>query len=204
MNILIAIASCANHLNRNTACLETWASPESIYDCAEKYIGTHNLVIQIFTGKDLGVSDEYEALPAKVRAICEYAHDTEFDVLLKCDSDTFVWLNRFLESGFAEYDYVGWTGGIVHPSEEYASGGAGYVLSRKAFSIVAEAPLTLDTAEDRWVGRVLYDGGIIVHRDTRYAHGFHRKPFEDNTLVTYHPASPKRMMELWEKEKSRT
>jgi hypothetical protein len=189
MRLLIAVVSCAAHLNRNTAVLETWGTDERV---------------KVFTGKDLEVSDDYEQLPAKVKAVCEFALDNNFDFLFKCDSDTFIFLDRLLASGFEQYDYSGWTGGIAEVSEEYASGGAGYWLSRKAFEIVAKAPLTKETAEDKWVGRVLYDAGIIVHRDTRYgvptrwgSHEPERNPFDDTDLLTWHPSPPKRMYELW-------
>lgn len=201
MKILIAIASCAEHLNRNTAVLETWASRDYFWqgDAFERRF--NGVFIKLFTGRDLGVSDDYKALPQKVKAICEYADVHEFDFLWKGDSDTFVWLDRLLTSGFERHDYCGWTGGVVEPSKEYASGGAGYWLSRKAFEIVANAQLTDDTCEDRWVGRVLYDAGIIVHRDTRYGTPqlFDTRPgnaFTDKTLLTYHPVSPKMMYEL--------
>jgi len=202
MKILAAVVSCAQHLNRNTAVLETWGRENRLFFTASFANPSHRTIeysIKLFTGRDLEVPDDYAHLPQKVKAVCEYASDNEFDFLFKADSDTYCFVQRLLDSGFESHDYVGWTSGLASmpPCDEYASGGAGYWLSRKAFSLVAKAPLTDDTCEDRWVGRVLYDAGILVHRDTRYGvPQSGRNPFTDNELLTWHPCPPKRMYEL--------
>lgn len=207
MNILIAIASCEAHAERAKVCVETWAKTwDGPYymqrglapDQAAIYNEPINLCVHVFDGRKLNVGDEYKDLPAKIQAICGWALKRKYGWLLKVDTDTFVWIDRIMASGFEKFDYRGWTHEPTPPEEQYASGGAGYWLSAKAMRVIAEAELTDDTCEDRWVGAVLYKAGIIVHRDTRYAHGEERLPFEDKTLVTYHPASPKRMRELYE------
>jgi len=211
VKVLVAVLSCAKHLNRNTACLETWASNAYLAPAPERGIfaalplpfgknGSH-VSLGLFTGKDLETGDEYVDLPAKIKSLCDFAIDDDFDWLFKCDSDTFVWLDRLLASGFEQFDYIGWAGGVVEPAQEYASGGAGYWLSRKAFEIVAKAPLTSDTCEDRWVGRVLFDAGIIVHRDVRYAHGRHDEIATNKELLTMHPCSPAMMYKIWKENR---
>ena len=55
------------------------------------------------------------------------------------------------------------------PGVGYASGGAGYFLSRKAAAIVAERLASYPTgAEDLLVGRVLKDAGIELSIDPRF------------------------------------
>jgi hypothetical protein len=172
--VLIAVPSCEADRELVSACKATWA--ESVNNLCD---------IVFFTGEVLGVPDNYEDLPIKVQAICKWALLRNYDFMLKVDSDTYVWLDRILASGFEQHDYSGWTGGKAAAKDEYASGGAGYWLSKRAMQIVAEASLTSDTCEDRWVGRVLYDAGIIVHRNVHHAHGRHEEVTPE--LLTMHP-----------------
>ncbi len=82
-------------------------------------------------------------------------------------------------------DYVGteWKPGVG-----YASGGAGYFLSRKAATIVAETLAITHWAEDLHVGNVLRATGIPLSIEPRlvpFASMEHR-PRRDNELITLH------------------
>jgi hypothetical protein len=103
--------------------------------------------------------DEYDHLPFKVRNACEYGYQYEHDWLMKLDVDTYVRpekIEPFLPF-FGDYT------GFILTGETYCSGGAGYLLSRKAMEIVAHGEVN-DTLEDRWVGKVLSREGIVpVH-----------------------------------------
>ncbi len=116
----------------------------------------------------LPVSDAYEALPLKTRGICRWAAEHQYDWLFTCDDDTYVAPERLFGSGFEQYDYVGRfrgpSGGYPAP---YCSGFA-YWLSRRAMEIVARQPLSSDTADDRWLGNVLHEAGIVGSLDGRY------------------------------------
>jgi hypothetical protein len=172
--VLIAVPSCEADRELVSACKATWA--DSVNNPCD---------IVFFTGEILGVPDSYEDLPIKVQAICKWALDRNYDFMLKVDSDTFVWVDRILGSGFEQHEYSGYCNPKVAAKDNYASGGAGYWLSKRAMQIVAEASLTSDTCEDRWVGRVLYDAGIIVHRNVNHAHGRHEEVTPE--LLTMHP-----------------
>jgi hypothetical protein len=78
------------------------------------------------------------------------------------------------------------------PGVGYASGGAGYFLSRKAAAIVAERLASYPTgAEDLLVGRVLHSAGIEFSIDPRFVPfgSPDHRPRADNDLITLHAAS---------------
>lgn len=181
LKVLIAIPTCEADKELEEACKATWAGHQE-WNLPFPMVAN----IAFLDGPTLGVADGYDDLPIKVQAICKWALQLDYDFLFKCDSDTYVWMNRLFTSGFEQHDYSGWTGGKVAPKDEYASGGAGYWLSRRAMEIVANAELTDDTCEDRWVGRVLFDAGIIAHRNPLHAHGRHDEAAE-HKVVTMHP-----------------
>jgi hypothetical protein len=97
----------------------------------------------------LPVQDDYEALAIKTKAIAGWFLKHDYTNLFKCDNDTFVIPQRLLESDFENVDYLGSPVGDV-----YHHGGVGYFLSRTAAEILVDSDVD-DTAEDRWVGRML-------------------------------------------------
>lgn len=107
-----------------------------------------------FDGPMLGVGDSYLDLPSKTRAICSYAVTHDYDWLLILDDDVILKPEQ-LTVPTADY-----AGRINHTGSGWCSG-AFYWLSRKAFTIVAEAPVGDLTAEDQWVGEVLNRHGIF-------------------------------------------
>jgi len=115
------------------------------------------------------IDDGYPGLPAKTREMCRYAVANGYTHLFKCDDDCYVRLDRLMESDFQTLgDYIGRKRG---PSDKwpapYASGFS-YWLSLRAAKIVANAELTDDPAEDRWVGNVLHKAGMGCVPDYRY------------------------------------
>jgi len=180
LKILIAIPTCKADGELEDACRKTWAS--------QSHVRTDNITADIvfFDGETLGVGDSYEELPIKVQAICKWALEKVYDFLFKCDSDTYVWLDRLLASGFERHNYSGYTNPNFPDSENYCSGGAGYWLSAKAMEVIAGATLPADTCEDRVVGRLLYDAGIKLHRNPLHAHGRHEEA-KERKVLTMHP-----------------
>src|SRR5208337_780990 len=181
VEILLAIKGCEAHRDRWQAQLATWA--------VHGYPGVQ---IHYFTGKELSVSDDYVSLPAKTKAICNYAKAGPFKFAFLTDTDDYVCVPRLLASDFAKWDYSGYKleGYTPHP---YCSG-PHYWLSRKAFEILAEAdwseyPLSkeFDTCEDCKVGEILFHHGIFPHHDPRYA------PFDavlpNNDRISQHLSS---------------
>ena len=91
-------------------------------------VGTHALVCPC--------PDDYPSLPQRTRWFCRWAlAQNDWDYLFKCDDDTYVSITRLSLYDLAGRDYVGaeWKPGVG-----YGSGGAGYFLSRKAATAVAE------------------------------------------------------------------
>jgi hypothetical protein len=112
-----------------------------------------------------------------------------WDYLFKCDDDTYISLPRLMAVDPAGRDYIGaeWRPGVG-----YASGGAGYILSRRAVSIVAERLESYPTgAEDLLVGQVLRAAGIEFSVDPRFVPfgSPDRRPCADNDLITLHAAA---------------
>jgi Galactosyltransferase len=116
--------------------------------------------------------DDYNSLPYKTREICRWANGKMVDYIFLCDNDTFLIPRKMLQCGFEKHDYVGKIGEPVNKRFRYehtgregqkeihercfqwASGGYGYFLSRKAFQEVAfETPTS--SCEDLWVGQVI-------------------------------------------------
>lgn len=101
----------------------------------------------------LPVDDSYEGLPAKVKATMEWARARDYWSVLKLDDDVYLVPERLKLIPAGEYigNFRMHTG--KYPAD-YASGFA-YWLGARATAAVAEAPLTDDPNEDRWVGNVM-------------------------------------------------
>lgn len=170
MKILVAVTNCWMYRKRQDAIRNTWLKnvPE-------------NVDVRFFLGRTatpsearpdevhVDVDDGYPGLPAKTREMCRYALANGYTHIFKTDDDTYVQLQRLVESGFQDMgDYIGRKRGPsgVWPAP-YASGFS-YWLTRRAFEVVAEAKLTDDPAEDRWVGNVLHNAGMGCVPDYRY------------------------------------
>ena len=111
----------------------------------------------------LPVPDDYFHLVYKVREMHRWAQQHGFDFVFKTDTDTYVSIERLLHSGFQSYDF---SGGPAGPG--FVAGGGGYWLSRRAYSITAQEPIT-NWAEDCWVSQRLSAHGITPHTDVRYS-----------------------------------
>ena len=128
--------------------------------------------------------DDYASLPQKTHLFCRWAlENAEFEYIFKCDDDTYVCLERLLAvpSGL---DYCGWKLG----KRNYASGGAGYLLSRRAAEIVARDVVEETGPEDRLVGQHLHRAGIALVHDPRFRpwRKLSHTPRPDNDLITGH------------------
>lgn len=161
---LVAVVACHKNQAKVDELRKTWIP--SLYKIDYK----------IFYGKGaprdplpdevfLDVDDGYLSLPAKMKAIYQWTLDHGYEYVYKVDDDVFVNVERLIPAGWQKHDYSGRVnrGGPV----PWASG-ACYWLSKRAMQIVAKAPLTSDTAEDRWVGRILHGHGIVPYDEGRY------------------------------------
>ena len=138
----------------------------------------------------LDEADEFFAMPKKVRGICKYAAEHNYDFMFECVDDVFMNVPLILKSDFADYDYTGNALNLGNSNVpfRFCSGFAvGY--SRKAIEIVANAEVgwtNFDTEfdlqkyqqsdnvgkikwhDDLWIGSVLSKSGITPHNDERF------------------------------------
>jgi hypothetical protein len=124
----------------------------------------------------LPVPDDYLHLPVKTREVLRWADERGYDFVYKCDTDTYVALDRLLKSGFEKYDFSG------GPSGENVAGGGGWWASRKAIGFVIYRKID-SWAEDCWLSGVLRSQGIPLHQDKRYSDDVVRPT---NDLISTH------------------
>jgi hypothetical protein len=167
--MLVAIKSCEAHMDRANAQYKTWAAG-------------HVPVIW-FTGPMLSVPDDYAHLPEKVHEILKLLRYS--DAALLADTDTYCVIPRLLAYK-PEYDYIGYA--LEAEGFKYASGGAGYLLLRRAINILADAKWEgISRNEDMCVGKILADKGITVHHEPRFA--LYESPLPDNEIISQHLSS---------------
>src|SRR5208282_4893580 len=150
MRVLVAILSCHRDRAIQQAQRDTWLKDLKGVD------------YRFFLGKPtdqpagdevfLDVDDGYLGLSHKTRAMCQWAQGLDYDFIHKTDTDTLINPWTFLHSGFEQYDYMGGENADKVPAlgnrtVQFASGGAGYWLSKKAMAIVASTEIKI-TAED--------------------------------------------------------
>jgi hypothetical protein len=195
--------SGANH--RVAAVRETWGSklPDGV---DLKFFYGIKDGVPLVTGADevqLTCPDDYANLPQKTIDLCFWALCHDYDYLLKCDDDTYVWVDRALSelSSHPGMDYGGYMGGT---GKMYVSGGPGYWLSRRAMELVAAHATPTTWAEDVIVGETLRIHGIKgtylpQHHCGLADHWFDLKRVNDQ-MVTIHAVDPQSMRQLWKRE----
>jgi len=168
--VLIAIESCQRHRGGefHEAIRETWFKNIAVTDKRFFYSIGNGMTLQADYPDEtcLNGPDDYNSLPFKTQAICQWALEHNFDWIFKCDTDTIINPWQFIFS-FEGYDYMGGANADINvpgfPPEriEFCSGGAGYWLSKKAMAIVAETSVIKgQQAEDVFVANALLKYGI--------------------------------------------
>lgn len=142
----------------------------------------------------LDCPDDYAHLPHKTRAICQWSLARGYDFLLKCDDDTFIYVDRLLaELDINRPDYGGYLHGRV------CSGGPGYWLSRRAMAAVQDNPS--EWAEDVWVAKCLHFAGIapVMLKEHNSGKGNHWVDINNipPDAVTLHAVKPEDMRTLY-------
>lgn len=210
--LIIGIKSC--QLARNLGC------HQDIRDTWGKTIDSRAELRFFFGGEpvsdlqpdevQLPCPDDYDNLPFKTKSICRW-NRTDNPMYL-CDNDTYVRVERLLESRYDEFDYTGyfnWPGGVQKEEPfrylasnkgkkeqhyycyAWASGGVGYTLSKQAQKVIAAN--TPDTyAEDLWVGKTLgphIKSGALTRYINPHFHGHvaWHYPEHKNGLTHYDP-----------------
>lgn len=128
---------------------------------------------------ELDCDDSYQGLPEKVRAICRWAKEHEYDFMLKCDDDVVLNPVALLSSGYEKHKY---SGRANRPPQPYTVPmGFNYWLSKECIEIVSKAPLSDSGSNDdeKWVAKNLWEHGIELKDDQRYH--LHFRPLEPVT-----------------------
>ena len=199
VRMLIGVLSAAAFEDRRRACRATWMRDlDGEAAVAVFIIGDPALSEPELRGDELWLPcpDTYDCLPQKTRLFCEWAQKhAEFEYVFKCDDDTYVCVPRLtaLPSG------LGYVGAKIH-GRDYASGGAGYLLSPPAVAILAEDVADERGSEDRAAGGHLADAGVDVVYDHRFRplSAACDKPAPDNDIITAHYCNPDSMRAIYD------
>lgn len=192
--ILIAVASCHRDKDNgfNDAVRNTWLQGVTLdYVFVIGATLTHG---DVFLYKDelyLNAGDDYLSLPEKTHGLLRWAVNEGYDHIFKCDTDTYVRVDKMLDSDYASHDYIGYFNGdvgrpnvIYNKCYAWASGGSGYWLSKRAAQYIVDnppdgraiCPTLKYPCEDLWVGQLLgpkiESGEFTGLHDPRYWRGF--------------------------------
>lgn len=190
--LVVGALSAKHYTERRLACSMTWHGQTTDVACVFLIGGSEGPARLDGDVLHLPCPDNYQALPQKTAGFCRWASDAyDFDYLFKCDDDTYVSMPRlleFIDSKPGDYVGVEWKPGVG-----YASGGAGYLLSRRAAEIVARDLNVRTGAEDVEVQKVLARAGIAFVNSPRFNPWNTAIPRASNSLITSHYCHPEQM-----------
>jgi hypothetical protein len=197
VKVLIGVLSADANAGRRRLCRDTWLRELERLGCPAWFLRGRDAAAEPQT-LALDCPEGRDNLSLKTRAFCRWAlGNPQWDYLFKCDDDTLIQPARFAEClASLQDDYVG---GKWRPESDYASGGAGYFLSRRAAEVIASAELPAVWAEDRVVGETLAAAGIRLTPDARFLSaarpGWRRRRPE---WITVHGIrEPPRWLDVW-------
>lgn len=157
-DVLIAIVTCEKRKLQADAQRQTWvkdANHDVRFFLAEQ--SRPALPDEVF----LPCGDGYNDLPGKVREVNRWALARNYKLMLKTDDDTVMFSGRVI---LPQGHYTGW---VQEPCQGSYCAGVAYWESRDCMRTIANAELTEDFAEDRWVGKMLTAAGfraeMVVH-----------------------------------------
>jgi hypothetical protein len=162
--LLIAIKSCARDMQNlsHQAIRESWG--KDVQDL-RFFIGQEptGSFAQFQDEINLNVDDSYQGLAKKTRKILEWSLAQGYEFTFLADNDTFAIPDLLLHSKFQNAEYSG----KIAPNRGgrpflFCHGGYGYFVSRKLAELAVKTEPTV-TDEDRFVGQVAFDNGIVPH-----------------------------------------
>lgn len=180
MKVLIAILSCHALRHLEQAQRDTWIKdiPAGVdYKFFLGYPLLDNTDDEVFTA----VGDDLDSLTLKMKSIFRWSLYHDYDFVFKCDLDTLVRPALLLSSGFEAHDYSGGLNGF------FASGGAGYWLSKNARAAAIADDRDQKQAEDVHTAQAVIDRGMVLHADSRYK--FHPGAQLTPDTISYHLSS---------------
>ena len=163
MKVLIAILSCHALRDYEQSLRDTWIQdiPAGV---DYRFVLGNPAAMPEADEVFLDVGDALQDLTHKTVSLCRWALEHGYDYIFKVDLDTLVRPVLLMTSGFEKHNYSGGQFG----GREFASGGAGYWLSRKAMGIVVEEVTAEEPWEDYYVANALLKRGIAVHNNPQH------------------------------------
>ncbi len=144
----------------------------------------------------LDCDDSYRGLPSKVRAVCRWAYDHNYDILTKLDDDVILKPIEFFNSLRNPHEFSG------HINFDNASvkipWGFCYSLSKRSIEIMKDAPLPPDFNDEAWCAHTLAAHGILLHHEPRYV--LHRGKRSDFIVPAKRPLRAPKRMQFMEEE----
>jgi hypothetical protein len=205
MNVLIAVLSCHTLRHYEQSIRETWAQELPHEADLRFFIGKPQSGIRVVDEIFLNCPDEFSGITEKTVALYKWALDQGYDFVWKVDLDTLVRPKLLLNSGLEQYDWVGGQNSF------FASGGAGYGLSKRSMEYVVEAGGAPGFEEDVHIAHILLRHGIELHSDPRFV--FIPGAIMNDATITYHLSSvrewyykgykPEMMHETWADQKNK-
>lgn len=225
MRLLVAISSCGDFERNgcNQAMRDTWLPELAAHGVDYKFFfgfgqgidGAHKPESVPKDGEFLWVPDGYGYLTYKTQSSLRWAAAHNYDFVFRCFPDTYAKVDRLMACGFEQHDYHGdfrneeggrTNGGTgvfkptLQEAQNYASGGPGYFLSRKAYTHLLNAPILgvwrddlTPYVEDLWTGNILGKCGTKLEYfdDRRFVnHGSNYWPKPKNDAITAHMSCP--------------
>jgi Galactosyltransferase/Glycosyltransferase family 10 (fucosyltransferase) C-term len=208
VKIIVGVMTCCSVTQRRLMCKQTWFSRLKLRRDIVPVFLVGNDVRNATIYEDtlcLPCNDDYYSLAYKTREFCRWAMTQDFDYLFKCDDDTFIYADRFVSFNPHNRHYIG-VDPVDHINPKFASGGAGYWLSRESARIVADMDIERirehtgiqSYSEDLLVYHALTQKRIHFTQDKRFQawNQPHRHPRGSNEIITCHYIEPDEMYRM--------
>jgi hypothetical protein len=199
MKLLIAVVSCAKDRWRIPAHRDMLCGHGADVRFFYGIQGPAATIVAMPDEIELPVEDGYFLLVRKVYLIFQWALAQGYDFIFKMDSDTWLDVEKLLEAGFEQHDWVGLmgdkgaSGGIGHCT----SGGVGYWLSAKAMRMYLDHYPKMPSGsfhffEDWALSLTLAAAGLKpVNSDLLWNYDLgSRTPEEKKQLISWHGWTP--------------
>jgi hypothetical protein len=156
--LLIAVLSCQRDraLRHHETIRRRWGNALSDVSDVRFFVGGPQLDDLLLDEIWLDVPDGYPQLSLKTKGICAWMLAHDYDSLFKCDCDTSIFIERFREYDYKNWDYAGRFYGGSPGTPGTAASGPGYFLSRRACQLILDYNSPVTASEDQMVGDCLH------------------------------------------------